>query len=87
MLFMDMWTWEPEKRDEVERRAAEWKCPDGMKVINEWLDLTGGRVFLLYEVDDPGVLLAANANWTDIARVETVPVMEVEEAMKLMKGR
>lgn len=55
-------------------------------MINEWLDLTGGRVFLLYEVDDP-VMLAANSNWTDIARVETVPVMEVEEAMKLMKGR
>lgn len=87
MLFMDMWTWEPEKRDEVERRAAEWKSPEGMKVINEWIDLTGGRVFLLYEVDDPGVLLAANANWTDIAKVETVPVMDVEEAMKLMKGR
>jgi len=56
-------------------------------VINEWLDLTGGRVFLLYEVNDPGVLLAANANWTDIAKVETVPVIDVEEAMKLMKGR
>ena len=87
MLFMDMWTWEPEKRDEVERRSAEWKSPEGMKVINEWLDLTGGRVFLLYEVDDPVVLLAANENWTDIAKVETVPVMDVEEAMKLMKGR
>jgi hypothetical protein len=32
-------------------------------------------------------LLAANENWTDIAKVETVPVMEIEEVMKLMKGR
>jgi len=31
MLFMDMWTWEPEKRDEVERRAAEWKSPEGLR--------------------------------------------------------
>jgi hypothetical protein len=28
MLFMDIWTWEPEKRDEVAKRAAE-KIFDG----------------------------------------------------------
>ena len=84
MLFMDIWTWEPEKRDEVAKRAAEWKCPEGIKVIGEWFDLTGHRAFYLYEVEDSKVLLAANDYWTDIAKCESVPVMDIEEVKKLM---
>ena len=84
MLFMDIWTWEPEKRDEMVKRAAEWKCPTGMKELGYWVDLTGNRVFSLYEVEDPAVLLEANNYWTDIAKCESVPVMEMEEVMKLM---
>lgn len=25
MLFMDIWTWEPEKRDEVEKKKFFWQ--------------------------------------------------------------
>ena len=50
MLFMDIWTQEPEKRAEVEKK----------------------------------VLLAANDYWTDIAKCESVPVMDAEEVSKLM---
>jgi hypothetical protein len=84
MLFMDIWTWEPEKRDEVAKRWVEWKCPQGMSVRGAWIDLTGNRYFLLYEIEDPKVLLAANSSWTDIAKVDCVPVMDAEEVMKLM---
>ena len=83
MLFMDIWTWEPEKRDEVAKRAAEWKCPEGMTELGSWIDLTGNRAFYLYDVEDPKVLLAANDYWTDIAKCDSVPVMESEEALKL----
>ena len=81
---MDTWTWKPENRDEVEKRAAEWKCPEGIKEHGYWIDLTGNRLFFLYEVDDPKVILAANEIWTDIAEVDSVPVMEMEEVMKLI---
>ena len=84
MLFMDIWTYEPEKRDEMVKRAAEWKCPEGMTELGYWVDLTGNCVFSLYEVEDPAVLLEANSYWTDIAKCESVPVMEMEEFMKLM---
>ena len=84
MLFMDTWTWKPENRDKVEKRATEWKCPEGMKEHGHWIDLTGNRAFYLYEVDDPAVLLAANEFWTDIAEVDSVPVMEMDEVQKLM---
>ncbi|NYT09479.1 MAG: DUF3303 domain-containing protein [Methanosarcinales archaeon] len=84
MLFMDIWTWEPEKRDEVCKRFAEWRCPEGMKEHGYWIDLTGNRVFYLYEVEDSKVLLVANMYWTDIAKCESVPVMEAEEASRIM---
>lgn len=81
---MDTWTWKPENRDEVGKRGAEWECPEGIKEHGFWLDLTGNRAFFLYEVDDPKVILAANEYWTDVAEVNSVPVMEMEEVMKLM---
>lgn len=81
---MDIWTWEPEKRDEMVKRWAAWDCPEGMTIRGVWIDLTGNRTFLLYEVEDPKVLLAANNSWTDIARVDSVPVMDAEEVMALM---
>ena len=84
MLFMDIWTWEPEKRDEMTKRAAEWKCPVGIKELGSWHDLTGNRTFYLYEAEDPAVLLATNSYWTDIASCESVPVMAMEDVMKLM---
>lgn len=84
MMFMDIWTWKPEKRDEAEKRGMEWECPEGMKELGSWVDLTGNRTFFLYEVDDPKVILAANEYMTDIAEVDSVPVMEMEEVMKLL---
>jgi hypothetical protein len=72
------------KRDEVEKRAVEWKCPDGMKELGSWCNLTGNRTFYLSEVENPNVLLAANTYWTGIAQSESVPVLEMEEIMKLM---
>ena len=81
---MAILTWEPEKRDELVKRRVEWRFPEGMKVIGEWVDITGGRDFTLVEVDDPKVILAATFAWDDLAKFECVPVMEAEEVMKLI---
>jgi hypothetical protein len=84
MLFMDIVTWEPEKQKEVQKRASEWKIPEEMKINGYWIDITGHRAFVLSEVDDPKVILATSDYWTDIVKVVSVPVMEMEEVMKLM---
>ncbi len=83
MLFMDIWTWEPEKRREVQKRWTEFKYPEDMKVVGEWLDLAGNRIFVLYEVDDPRTMLTANDMWLDIAKVDSVPVMEAKEVARI----
>lgn len=85
MLFMDIVTWEPEKRNEVIKRASEWKPPEEMKIIGEWVDLTGNRAFVLYEESDPEVILAANFGWSDICKIKQVPVMEMKDAMTLLQ--
>ncbi|HUU62713.1 MAG TPA: DUF3303 family protein [Dehalococcoidia bacterium] len=87
MLWMSIFTYEPEKRDEVVKRRLEigTGLPQGLKLIGEWTDLTGGRNFTLTEgPDDPKLMLAAIMAWDDLGKFDNVPVMEVEEALKLV---
>ena len=89
MLFMSIYTYEPEKREAVIKRRAEKgaMAPPGMKIVGEWSDITGGRVFRLVEVDDPRVMLGASAAWADLGKIESVSVMQTEEVMKLVSGK
>ena len=84
MLFMSIFTWEPEKMDEAVKRRATEKIPEGYKMIGEWTDLGSNRAFRLFEVADPKVILQVNFAWNDLGNVELVPVMETEEALKLL---
>ena len=84
MLFMGIFTWEPEKGDEVVKRRATEKIPEGIKMVGEWKDLGRGRVFRLFEAVDPKAILAMSFAWKDLVNIEIVPVMETEELMKLV---
>jgi hypothetical protein len=86
MLFMSISTWAPDKRDEILKRRMEKGAmvPDGVKVIGEWVDLGGGRDFVLYESDDPKALAQWGLAWNDLVRDETAVVMDAEAAMKLL---
>jgi hypothetical protein len=87
MLFMTIYTWEPSKRNEVIKRRLEIGrgLPKESKVIGEWTDLSGGRGFMLSEGADPKTLMAAVLVWSDLMKLEIIPVMEAEEVMKLAK--
>ena len=86
MLFMTITTWSPKERNEVIRRRAEKgpMIPEGMKVLGEWGQMDANRVFRLVEVSDATLILAAVHPWSDLTNVETFPMMEVEEVMKLI---
>ncbi|OGP93535.1 MAG: hypothetical protein A2157_15450 [Deltaproteobacteria bacterium RBG_16_47_11] len=69
---------------------GEWKkrgtaLREGVKVIGEWTDLGGGRGFLLIEAEDPKVLMAGTLAWSDLMEMQSVPVIQTEEVMKLAK--
>ena len=87
MLFMSIYTFEPGKRNEIIKRRTErgTALREGVKVIGEWADLGGGRGFLLIEAEDPKVLMAGTLAWSDLMEIQSVPVIQTEEVMKLAK--
>ena len=89
MLFMTTYTFEPGNREAVIRRRIEKgaMAPPGMKILGEWSALTGGRVFRLVEVEDPRAMAGAAAAWSDLGKIETVPVMPSEEMIKLLQSK
>ncbi len=87
MLFMTIYTWEPGQRNEmVKRRLQKGRLiPEGVKVLGEWTDLGGGRGFLLIEANDPKALMLGSRAWSDLMKMEAIPVIDTEESMKLAR--
>ena len=84
MLFMSIFSWEPEQRNEVIKRRMQGQAlPEGVKAIGEWVQVGGGRVFRLIDIPDSKLGLASALPWTDIGKLELIPVMDSEEAVKL----
>jgi len=85
MLYMNILTWDPGKRDEVMKRTqTKGLGHEGIKVLGTWADVQGSRCFQLSEEPaDPKFSIKANFEWNDILKIESVPVMEAEELLKL----
>jgi hypothetical protein len=87
MLFMTIFTYEPEKRSEVIKRRAEKGPMTGGKIIGEWSAIAGGKVFRVVEHDDPKAMLAAAMGWSDLGKAELIPIMTSEEVIKLASSK
>ena len=86
MLFMAVFTYEPQDRDRViQRRMDGLANPRGVKVRGEWFDISGHRVFRLFEAEDAAHVAASFYDWTDLGVAELIPVVETEFALKLLK--
>jgi hypothetical protein len=86
MLFMAVFTYDPQDRDRViERRLKKPETPKGVKVKGEWFDISGHRVFRLFEAEDAVHLAALFYDWTDLGVAELIPVVETEFAIKLLQ--
>jgi hypothetical protein len=86
MLFMAVFTYDPQDRDRViERGLEKAENPRGVKVKGEWYDISGHRVFRVFEADDAAHVAALFYNWTDLGVAELIPVVETEFALKLLK--
>lgn len=55
-------------------------APDGLVYVSSWIDEDLARCFQLMETDDPALLDAWIANWSDIADFEVIPVITSGEA-------
>lgn len=86
MLFMAIFSYAPEDRNlVVERGMGSSEEVPGVTVKGEWFDVSGHRVFRLFEAEDEVRLAASIYNWTDLGIAEIIPVMETEKALKLLK--
>jgi len=74
MLFMTIFTYEPEKRDEVIERAVTkgTMVPEGATSLGQWSATSGGKVFRLIELDDPVVVYQGTHAWSDLGKVEII---------------
>jgi hypothetical protein len=88
MLFMSIYTFEPGQRKEVIKRRLTMgtEAPEGLKIIGEWIYLGGLKGFLLFEANDPKVVMGMTVGWTDLMKFETIPVMRAEEALELARS-
>ena len=90
MLFMNIYTWKPGQRNDLLKRRMEkgMALSPGVKVLGEWTDLGGGRGFLLFESNDPKACMASTMVWSDLMKMEPVPVIETAELMNVAaKGK
>lgn len=85
MLLMDMITWEPKDSEKVANLYANYEYPKGIKVIEEWFDLTGYRMFVIYETEDEKTYATSVFPFTGLCKFETFPVMKAEKYMQLVQ--
>ncbi|ABK16022.1 DUF3303 domain-containing protein [Syntrophobacter fumaroxidans] len=86
MLFLAIFSYSPEDRDDViQRGMGTGTKHQGVEVKGEWFDISGHRVFRLFEADDEVHLAASVYAWTDLGIAEIIPVMETEKALKFLK--
>ena len=86
MLFMAVFTYEPQDRDRViQRRLEGTDNAKGVKVKGEWFDISGHRVFRLFEAEDAAHMAASFYDWTDLGVAELIPVVDTDFAIKLLK--
>ena len=59
-------------------------CPDGLQILNSWVDVGFGRCFLLMECDDATLLSKWSAGWSDVASIEIIPVVATKDAAEAL---
>jgi hypothetical protein len=89
MLFMSVYTYEPAQREEIVKRREEegLSTPEGIKLTGQWSYASGGRVFTLFEADDPLVMAQWSNPWNNLGKLETFPVIDTEELIKALPGK
>ena len=87
MLFLSIFSYTPEKRAQVIQRRLEKGAmdPPGSKLLGEWSYAGGGKVFRLSETNDVASILGLAKAWADLGQIEIYPVLETEEALKLLR--
>jgi hypothetical protein len=88
MLTMEIWTWDPAKREALTRRWQDAKKHPAIsgkkiKLQGKWHDVSGSRMFVVYDHDNMAELAEIHHNFLDIATLETVHLLDDKEAVSI----
>jgi len=71
-----------ELRAEWIKRRVEWKAPDDVKVLAEYLiPAAGNKIVLIYEGEGLGALMAMRAPWMKYFDIDVHPTVPMEELL------
>ena len=85
MLFMTIYTNEPEQRNEIlKKRSKGLFVPEGATFHGQWTSISGRQVFTLVEFEDPLVGVQCFQDWTDLGKMKFIPVMETDKLFKAL---
>ena len=85
MLFMAVYSYPPENREEILNRRVEGLfIPEGAELHGQWSALAGGTVFTLVEASDPLVAVQCFQGWNSLGEFDMFPVMDTDALMKAM---
>ncbi len=84
MLVLTIWTWEPGQREKLQQIAVQKKgASEAVRVLGKWHDISGNKLFVLQDVDQPLSLLQTNDPWLKYAKAESFIVMEEKELLAI----
>ncbi len=90
MLYMNILTWSPDKRDAVIARSKKIGFEHaGMKTIGTWVEATGRRAYQLVDIPrdmDPALSLKNNFAWNDVIEIVSYPVVEASDMIKFAES-
>ena len=66
-------------------RRAQWKYPEGLKVIAEyWLQTDKPHVIIVAEANEVAPMMMATEPWIDLFDFVVIPAITAEEGLKLV---
>ena len=89
MKFMVTWQVHEDKRHEALKSFSAMSDEDdsrdlgGVRLIGRWHDVIGFTGVAIAETDDPKALSAWLLHWNDVIDVQSVPVLDDNEAREL----
>lgn len=89
MLFMVIERFRNRDAEAVYRRFRDQgrMLPEGLTYLGSWVETNHDRCFQLMDCEDPSLLEAWSARWSDLVDFEFVPVVPGKEAGEAMFSR
>ncbi len=86
MLYVCIWSYPPERRNEIQARFKETggPPPEGVKMIGRWHSLGGGKGVCVAETDDAVALAKWSQEWSDIMSMDIYPALDDENIGKVI---